>query len=427
MIKASEKVAVIGLGYVGLPIALLAAEKGYEVIGIDREKTKVSLINEGKSPIKDEYLEKEMKNTQIHASTNINDIHNADIILVCVPTPVVNGIDPDLRPLKGAVKDVAENMKKGALVVIESTINPGVCDEVVVPMIESVGIRTGDYHIAHCPERINPGDPKWSVRNINRVVGSNSKEGLSRAVKFYESIIDAEIKPMKSLKEAEAVKIVENSFRDINIAFVNELAMSFHRMGINIENVIDGAATKPFAFMPHRPGVGVGGHCIPVDPYYLIEYARSFGFEHDFLNLARRINSKMPIFTVELMQDKLNEVGLPIKNTEIAMLGLAYKPNVDDDRESPAYEVQHLLEKNGAKVRAYDPYIPHNSTVNSLAGALKGAKAVLLATGHEEFKNITPKQFSDAGVKVIVDGRNIYREVKDQFEKQGIVYTGIGV
>lgn len=424
--KSAETVAVVGLGYVGLPLALLAAEKGYNVIGLDREKTKVELINQGKSPIMDEHLESQMKKVAIKASTSPADMHEADIILVCVPTPV-EGVTPDLRPLEGAVRDVAAHMKKGALVVIESTINPGVCDEIVLPIIRSAGHDDSDFHLAHCPERINPGDPNWTVRNINRVVGSNSKEGLGRALAFYQSVIEAEIKPMGSLKEAEAVKVVENSFRDINIAFVNELAMSFHRMGIDIENVIDGASTKPFAFMPHRPGVGVGGHCIPVDPYYLIEYAHTFGFEHDFLRLARRINSNMPHFTVEVLQDRLNDVGLPMKDTRITMLGLAYKPNVDDDRESPAYEVEELLHKHGMDVAAYDPYVPHNSSVASLTEALDGAKAVLITTGHKDFAELTPQQFADAGVKVVVDGRNLFRGRKEEFTKHGIIYSGIGI
>jgi nucleotide sugar dehydrogenase len=319
-------------------------------------------------------------------------------------------------------------MKPGSMVVVESTINPGVCEETVLSLIKQVsGLDEKQFHLAHCPERINPGDPNFSVRNINRVVGALSKDGLKRAVDFYESIIEGQIKPMGSLKEAEAVKVVENSFRDINIAFVNELAMSFHRLGINIENVIDGASTKPFAFMPHRPGAGVGGHCIPVDPYYLIEYAKGHGFHHDFLSLARRINSQMPEFTVELMQDALNEVGLPMKGTKIALLGLAYKANVDDDRESPAYVIQALLEKHGAEVLTFDPFIPSGSTHSSLAGVLKEAAAVLIATDHQVFKDIKPKELSDNKIKAVVDGRNIWRQRVDEFRHLEIAYCGIGL
>ena len=422
----NSTVAVVGLGYVGLPLALLASEKGHKVIGVDNEASKVKAINAGTSPIYDEYISKQLNKFPIHATTDISQIETADIVLVCVPTPV-NGITPDLKPLTTAVQAVAKHLSRSSLLIIESTINPGVCDDILIPILRASGLGDNDYLIAHCPERINPGDKKWTVRNINRVVGSNTKDGLDKAVAFYEGILEAEIKPMGSLKEAEAVKVVENSFRDINIAFVNELAMSFSRMGIDIENVIDGCSTKPFAFMPHRPGVGVGGHCIPVDPYYLIEYARSFGFEHDFLRLARRINSRMPEYTVEVLQNKLNEAGLPMKNTKIAMLGLAYKPNVDDDRESPAYEVEELLREHGVDLVTYDPYVKHNSTAGNLDDALKGVSAILITTAHDEFADIDVEKLSKQGVKVIVDGRNLLRHKQNTITAAGIIYAGIGI
>lgn len=424
----NERVAVVGLGYVGLPLALLAKEKGYEVIGIDNTIAKVNLINKGTSPIADNVLIKWMEKVKIKATTNFVEASDVDIFLICVPTPVINKTEPDLGPLKAAVESVAKVMKKDALIVVESTINPSVCDEVVLPLIKQVsGYAESEFDLAHCPERINPGDPKWTIRNINRVVGAHTKKGLARALKFYTSIIEAEIKPMETMKEAEACKVVENTFRDINIAFINELAMSFHRLGINIENVIDGASTKPFAFMAHRPGPGVGGHCIPVDPYYLIEYAKSHGFQHDFLNMARRVNTHMPQFTVELMQDALNDAGRPLKNTKIALLGLAYKANVDDDRESPAYEIQHLLEQHGANVLTYDPFVPANSSHTSLDAILDDAEAVLLVTGHDEFKSLTPKKLADDGIKAIVDGKNVFKDIRYEFAKHGIIYTGIGV
>jgi nucleotide sugar dehydrogenase len=283
-----------------------------------------------------------------------------------------------------------------------------------------------DIYLAHCPERINPGDPKWSVHNINRVVGASSQRGLEIALEFYRSIIDAEIKPMGSLKEAEAVKIVENSFRDINIAFVNELAMSFHKLGINLENVIDGAATKPFAFMPHHPGCGVGGHCIPVDPYYLIEYANSYGFDHNFLRLARTINEGMPKYTVELLEEALNEAKKPLNGTKVALLGLSYKANVGDDRESPAYEIRHFLETADTDLKAFDPYITDGST-ESLAEAMDHAEAIVIATAHDEFRKLDAKSLSSANIKIVIDGRNVLRAKKPELEEAGIVYRGIGI
>lgn len=421
MASKQPKVAVIGLGYVGLPLAVVSALK-YDTLGVDTNKERVALINEGKSPVTDELVDKHLKKSGLHATADISQIADRDIILICVPTPV-NGIKPDLSPLEGAIESVAKHMKKGVLLIVESTVNPGVCDEIVLPLVKRVsGYDEQDFDLAHCPERINPGDAKWDVTNINRVVGSNSPSGLARAVDFYKSIVKAEIKPMGSLKEAEAVKVVENSFRDINIAFVNELAMSFHKLGINLENVIDGAATKPFAFMAHRPGCGVGGHCIPVDPYYLIEYARGHGFEHDFLSLARRINNSMPEFTVGLLQEALNEVQLSFKGTRVALLGLAYKRNVGDDRESPAYVIRELLDAEGAEVVAYDPFVPSNSTVHDLDSALKDVDAILIATDHDEFKKIASLKLPSR-IKVIIDGRNMFRHAK--LDKK-LLYRGIG-
>ena len=423
-----KHVAVVGLGYVGLPLALLAKSKGFEVIGLDKDKQKRDLINVGKTPIKDPVLAREILEHPIEATDDVARINQADIVIVCVPTPVKNHTEPDLTPLKKACIDVAQNLKKGALIIIESTVNPGVCDEIVIPLVEEVsGMKIGrDFYLAHCPERISPGDPNFSVRNINRVVGAQNKKGLVLAVKFYKSIIDAEIKPMATLKETEAVKIVENSFRDVNIAFVNELAMSFHKLGINVENVIDGAATKPFAFMAHRPGSGVGGHCIPVDPYYLIEYARGHGFEHDFLALARKINNGMPAFTVQLVEEVLKQLGKSIKDTRVTLLGLAYKPNVGDDRESPAYEIRDLLIEKGADLVTYDPFIS-TSSVNSLNEALEGSSVVVIATAHDEFREITPKLLKQAGIDAVVDGRNILKEKVHNFQKQNIRYTGVGI
>lgn len=419
-----QKVAIIGLGYVGLPLAVQTALKGYDVTGIDLDEPKISSINKGVSPITDEFVEDNLKPGFMEATTDMSVVKNADIVIICVPTPVKNDYQPDLGPLKGAVSAAAKHLKKGALLIIESTINPGVSDEVILPLIEEeFGLEPGkDFYLSHCPERINPGDPKWTVANIPRVVGSFDEVGLKKTVEFYESIVDASIKPMGSLKEAEAVKVVENSFRDVNIAFVNELAMSFSALGINVVNVINGAATKPFAFMAHYPGAGVGGHCIPVDPYYLIEYARSYGFDHDFLSLARKINNKMPEFTVERLIDGLNEAGLALSRSRVIILGLSYKPNVGDDRESPSYKIIKILKQKGVKrVDTFDPYFADKSTATSLEDALKDKDAVIIATAHKEFMEI---DYDASGTKVLVDGRNAL-PVKTDYSR--VVYRGIGV
>lgn len=423
-----KSIAVIGLGYVGLPLALLADKKDFKVFGIDIDSKKIKSLSNKKSYI-DDVSDKEISTTKAKFTNDMSVVSKVDAVIICVPTPVSSEKVPDLDPVKSAVSVIAPHLKNGSLVVIESTINPGVCDDIVIPLLEEKsGKKVGsDIYLAHCPERINPGDPKWNVSNINRVVGANSKPELDMAVDLYENLIDAEIKPMATIKEAEAVKIVENSFRDVNIAFVNELAMSFHKLGINLENVIDGATTKPFSFMPHHPGCGVGGHCIPVDPYYLIEYAHNNGFEHHFLRLARDINESMPQFTVDLLTEALNEIGLPLKNTKVALLGLSYKANVGDNRESPANVIKELLLEAGVDLTIYDPYFINDSTVKSLGDALSGATAIVIATGHDEFKNIIVKLLIEKKIKVIVDGRNVMRHQKETFKNTSIIYKGIGI
>jgi UDP-N-acetyl-D-glucosamine dehydrogenase len=288
MEKNNQKVCVIGLGYVGFPLAVLCAQKGYEVFGFDKDKERLARIEKGENIIGEKYLDKIIPKVKIRVIRGEKEMKNCDIFIIAVPTPVDEKYYPDLSHVVSASETVAKNISPGALVIVESTINPGVCDEVVKPIFERAGHAIGkDVFIAHCPERINPGDAKWNVTNIPRVVGSFEEKGLEMALEFYKSIVSAEIMPMKSIFEAEATKIMENSFRDINIAFANELAKSFDLMGIDVVNVIRGAATKPFAFMAHWPSCGVGGHCIPVDPYYLIEKAKELDFDHKFLRVAR--------------------------------------------------------------------------------------------------------------------------------------------
>src|SRR3989338_9802325 len=276
----TEHIAVIGLGYVGLPLALLASRKGHTVVGVDIDVKKVELLNARATPFADEEITEQLKNSSLEATMDFSRIKDVGVIIICVPTPVYENHLPNLEPVQNACKSIASHLQKGQLVILESTVNPGVCESIILPILEKGSeLQCGkDFYLAHCPERINPGDKKWNVENIPRVVGGFDEVSLQKAIAFYATIISAEIKPIASLKEAEAVKIVENAFRDINIAFVNELAMSFSRLGIDTVNVINGAATKPFAFLPHYPGCGVGGHCIPVDPYYLIEYAKDYGY-----------------------------------------------------------------------------------------------------------------------------------------------------
>lgn len=423
----NKTIAVVGLGYVGLPLALLAERKGFSVRGIDIDTKKIEKLQEGVVPFLDSEVEQHLiKAKNISFSADFSSVADSSIVIICVPTPVHENHIPDLGPVIGATEGVAAHLQKGQLVILESTVNPGVCENIVLPILEKKsGLRAGvDFYLAHCPERINPGDKKWNVENINRVVGATDAEGLRRAALFYESITTGAIKQMSTIKAAEAVKVVENSFRDINIAFVNELARSFTKLGIDVVEVIDGAATKPFAFMAHYPGCGVGGHCIPVDPYYLIEYAKQNGFEHDFLALARRINNDMPHFTVERLRDGLDEIAHSLKGTTVAVLGVSYKPDIDDCRQSPSFEIIRILKEYGADVRIFDPFALSKSTHTSIESALNGATAAVVATGHSVFKELTPDDFVKNGIKVVVDGRNCLP--KEKFVKAVIIYKGVG-
>jgi len=423
---AHVTIAVIGLGYVGLPLAIRASEKGFPVVGFDIDAAKIAAIRSGTLTHLTPRERATLANTRTLTATNdAYELARARTFIVCVPTPVSDMREPDLRPLEGACRTVAAYLKRGDLVVIESTVNPGVCESVVLPILERRGVTVEkDFYLAHCPERINPGDAHWDVRTIPRVVGGAGPESLLRATQLYRAVIDGDIIPMQSLKEAEAVKMVENAFRDINIAFVNELAMSFDKAGIDLISVIRGASTKPFAFMPHLPGCGVGGHCIPVDPYYLIRYGYENGFTHKFLMTARSINNRMPAYTVSLLANALRRKRKQLKGAQVALLGLSYKRDIADERESPAREIRSQLEGRGALVRAYDPYVPHSSTHDTLEDALDGADAAVIATDHTQFRSLTPFHFMRAGVDIVVDGRNCLE--RDDFRESGILYSGIG-
>lgn len=425
MQRKKEKVVIIGLGYVGLPLACLCAEKGYQTFGLDKNLNKVNSINKKIVPFSDKKLQKWLSKSKITATTDDKIIKKANIIVICVPTPVDNFYQPDLKPVIAAAKSIANNHHGNQLIILESTVNPGVCEEIILPIFKKKKYKIDkDFYIAHCPERINPGDKKWNVRNIPRVVGATSQKGLKKALAFYRSIIENKIRPMKSIKEAEATKIIENSFRDINIAFVNELAMSFEKLGIDLTDVIAGASTKPFAFMPHYPSIGVGGHCIPVDPYYLIQRAKLSGFDHKFLKLAREINNNMPAYAVTCLQKILHQNKKNIKGEKIGILGLSYKANVGDQRESPAIKVISILKKMGANLEIYDPYYLEQSTVKNIDTLLKKCQILILATSHKEFINISASKFKKYRTKIIIDGKNCLN--KKNIEKLGIFYKGIG-
>lgn len=424
--RLTDRVSIIGLGYVGLPLAILARERGLEVRGFDVDVVKNQHVRNGSVThlTKDERVSLQKRPLTVSHVPEV--LADANIYVVCVPTPVNEDGDPDLGPLETACRSIAPHLSRGNLVVIESTVNPGACERVALSILEAGSGLKGeqDFFFAHCPERINPGDELWHVRTIPRVLGALGPKSLARAKQFYESVIEGEIFPMTSIKEAEAVKMVENTFRDVNIAFVNELAMSFDKAGIDLTNVLEGAKTKPFGFVQFSPGCGVGGHCIPVDPYYLIKYGRENGFEHRFLVAARKINGAMPRYTVDRLEEALSEHEQKLAGSTIALLGLSYKRDVPDMRESPALEIKEELEARGAHVRAFDPMVLEESTVQSLDGALDGADAVVIATDHEEFCGMSPEEFLAHGIRIVIDGRNCLSKI--DIEAAGITYRGIG-
>lgn len=418
------KVAIVGLGYVGLPLAVLCARKGFEVAGIDINEEIVGLTNEGVSHIDDEQLKKSLAKVKgkLTATTDFSVIKDAGYIVVCVPTPVDDKKQPNLLPLKSALEAIAKHLSEGQVVIIESTIYPGVTEEIGIPVLEGSGLKAGkDFHVAHCPERIDPGNEEWPLEKIPRVLGALTEEGAECAKEFYSKILEKEPMVLSSLKAAEAVKVTENTFRDVNIAFVNELAQSFDLLGIDIKEVVDAASTKPFGFMPFYPGPGVGGHCIPVDPYYLIKKAKESGFSHRFLELAREINDGMPNYVEKLTLDMLKRAGK--QGGKAVVLGLAYKRNVDDLRESPATKILSLLEKS-ANAKAFDPFVPGKSDFKSLDEAVEYADVLVLATDHDGIVAVLSPNSLKGRIAGIVDARN--RLNRKDFEDAGLLYKGLG-
>ena len=422
-------VTIVGLGYVGLPLACLCAEKGHKVYGLDIDKNKVDFVNKGESPMEDDYVINKLKNlkNRITATTNAGEcIPNSDAVIICVPTPTDKNNSPDLTALMESVSAVSKFIRQNALFVVESTIYPGTIEEIAIPILkkQKLDAYKNDVFVAHCPERIDPGNKKWTIENLPRVVGGITKEATKKAAEFYRGIIGAEVVELSSVKAAEATKIMENTFRDINIAFVNEMAQSFDKAGIDITEVIRGASTKPFAFMPHYPGAGVGGHCIAQDPYYMIERGRQLGFNHEFLKLAREINNSMPHYTVELLENELKKLKKPIRGAKVGILGLAYKANVDDVRESPSFEIINLLKTKNADVYVFDPHVKKGSNVKDIDELLNKSDYIILATDHKEFKEMDFIKLKKNKILVVIDGRNCLD--KDKIKSMGILYHGIG-
>jgi UDP-N-acetyl-D-glucosamine dehydrogenase len=415
----SARVGIVGLGYVGLPLAVEFAQAGFRVTGIDVQQSKVDQLNAGESYIQDiptEVLRPLVEAGRLEATTEFSVVRDLDTIDICVPTPLRKTKDPDMSYIVSACEAIAKFFKPGTLVILESTTYPGTTDEVVLPMLEKNGLKVGeDFFLCFSPERVDPGNPKYQTKNIPKVVGGVTAACTEMGALFYRQALE-HVVPVSSTSAAEMAKLLENTFRMINIGLVNELAMMCDRMGINIWEVIDAAATKPFGFMPFYPGPGLGGHCIPIDPFYLSWKTKQAGIEARFIELAGYINGQMPHFVVTKIQDALNDRAKPVKGSHVHVLGVAYKRNIDDVRESPALDIILLLEKLGAKVTYSDPFVPtirlDGTSLCALAvdSSVEAADCVVIITDHTDFdyERIYDK------AKLIVDTRNAYRNRKSE-------------
>jgi UDP-N-acetyl-D-glucosamine dehydrogenase len=355
------RLGVIGLGYVGLPLAVEFARAGFPVVGYDVDQKKVAELMAGRSYIPDvpsAHLVEVLKSGKFMATTDPKQLGDVDIIDICVPTPLRKTKDPDMTYVVQAVEVTAANLRKGQLIILESTTYPGTTVEVVQPTLAAKGFKPGvDFYLAFSPERVDPGNPNYQTKNIPKVVGGINDDSTRAAVAFYAQVMDTVI-PVSSPSVAEMVKLLENTFRAVNIAMVNELAQMCHRMDLDVWEVIDAAKTKPFGFMPFYPGPGLGGHCIPIDPHYLSWKARQYNFEARFIDLAGNVNAGMPEFVVQLIIDALNSQRKSLNGARVHIIGVAYKRDVNDLRESPALDVLELLAKRGAIVSYTDPYVP---------------------------------------------------------------------
>ncbi len=405
-------VAILGLGYVGLPLAAVMAEAGYHVIGIDPVAEKVDMIQRGESYVMDvptEQVARYVREGRLEATTDFAALSRAQAVSICVPTPLRKTGDPDLSFIVSATEALFPYMHRGMVVVLESSTYPGTTREMVLSRLEASGLKAGeDFFLAFSPERVDPGRTDWTTYNTPKVVGGITEACCDVSVAWYRQALETVVR-VSSTEVAEMAKLLENTFRMINIAMVNELAIMCDRLGVDVWEVIDAAATKPFGFMKFTPGPGLGGHCIPIDPLYLSWKLKSLKYTARFIELASEINTGMPRFAVTKVQDALNDHGKALKGSAVLVLGVAYKPDIDDLRESPALDVIGLLEQKGAHVKYHDPFIPHfdheglaMTAVSDLMAEVRAADCVVIITNHKAYDYDAILE----NAKVIVDTRN---------------------
>ena len=391
----SARVGVVGLGYVGLPFAVEKAKVGFHVLGFDRSPRRVDQVNAAENYIGDvhdqELREVVLRDSLLEATVDFDRLPGMDVVVICVPTPLSRNLTPDLQYIEAVTAELARRIRPGQLICLESTTYPGTTEEVMKPLLEASGLKEGqDFYLAFSPERVDPGNKRYSTKNTNKVVGASHPASREVALAFYRQTI-LEVVAVSSSQAAEMVKVFENTFRAVNIALVNELAMLCDRMGLDVWEVLDAAGTKPFGIMSFYPGPGVGGHCIPLDPHYLEWKAREFNFNTRFIALAGEINRRMPEFVMEKAMRLLSDHGRGLKSARVLVLGVAYKKDVDDPRESPSAQILHLLAERGARVEYHDPLVPHFQqegrdlrSVPLTAEGLDAADLVLILTDHTE-------------------------------------------
>jgi nucleotide sugar dehydrogenase len=417
------RIGVIGLGYVGLPLIVEFSLKGFHGTGFEVDEKKAEAINRGESYIVDvpsENVKKCVDAGRLEATTDFSRLRDCDVIIICVPTPLRKTKDPDMSYILSAGEEIKKYARRGQLVILESTTYPGTTDEVLQPMIEEAGLKLDeDFLLAFSPERVDPGNPQFLTHNITKVVGGVGKDSTEVAALLYSQIVE-KVHPVSSARVAEACKLWENTFRAVNIGMANEMAKVCNALGIDTWEVVRAAATKPFGFMPFYPGPGIGGHCIPLDPHYLSWKARQHGFDSQFITLAEQINSSMPRYVAGLVRDALNEQEKSVKGSKILILGVAYKKDIDDMRESPALSVIDLLRSRGANVVYHDPFVPevtfdHAYTIGDgeplsnqplTDELISSADCVVICTDHS---NVDYRRVCEIS-KVIVDTRNALNE-----------------
>ncbi len=418
--RRTARPAVIGLGYVGLPLAIEFAKAGFTVYGIDVDEKKVAALKRGRSYVGDvssKDVAAMVKAERFLPTTDFRVLAKAHTVNICVPTPLNKTKDPDVSYIVAAAEQVARHLQKGQLVILESTTYPGTTDELILPLLTAKGGKVGkDFYLAFSPERVDPGNPNFQTRNIPKVVGGVTPRCTAVASALYRQTLDTVI-PVSGTRVAEMVKLLENTFRSVNIGLANETALLCERLGIDVWEVIDAAATKPFGFMPFYPGPGLGGHCIPIDPFYLSWKAKLSGFEARFIELAGQVNGHMPEHVVRKVVEALNQNGRSVKGSRILVLGVAYKANIDDTRESPSLDILELLEEMGAKVDYADPFVARldfagrtRRTVRLTKATIARYDCAVIATAHTGFDY----DLLLAHVKAVVDTRNALKGRKSK-------------